>query len=568
MPDRLYERIHSVLRFLGKQAAILLALNVSGSILLSLAEIAIAAFIQLFLSAIGLVPPKVSGFLASFEFSVVQVCILLAIIGLVRSSGQFLVGLSSGFAAQTIQERLRTTLIAYMLESSSPPSSSKVHTLASELFPKSAGFANSAAQFFAISLQMIVVLSAMLFIAWKEALLALFGFFFVGMIVLKLNRKVRAYASELPGIHEKVVQTIERVNSSWLLIFLLGTQNEEFVRSKANIENYTNRYKKSHRYNVTASSLAPFLGILILVQVILISQNYLKTSPEILLAFLYLFIRFTQNLSAGVNNFGSLNGNFPHFYRAFSFFKESEIPLRKAIRETRKVGKNHTAINQRNDNNRVAKPVSIDIENMTYRYAQGLDPVFSDFSLHINPGEQLGIIGPSGVGKSTLISLIIGVFKPESGEIKIDGISADKALKDKLYRIGYVGAQPFLFEGTVRENLTYGNNLESTNRKMLEMLWSLKLFEGDSKCLDYKVETGGTNYSTGQRQRLCVARALINKPQLLVLDEVSANLDTASEEGLCEILKDLKGICSVVIVTHRPGIIKHSDRVVDLAKTT
>jgi len=168
MPERLYERIHSVLRFLGKQAAILLALNVSGSILLSLAEIAIAAFIQLFLSAIGLVPPKVSGFLASFEFSVVQVCILLAVIGLVRSSGQFLVGLSSGFAGQTIQERLRTTLIAYMLESSSPPSSSRVHTLASELFPKSAAFANASANFFAISLQMIVVLSAMIFIAWKE----------------------------------------------------------------------------------------------------------------------------------------------------------------------------------------------------------------------------------------------------------------------------------------------------------------------------------------------------------------------------------------------------------------
>jgi ABC-type bacteriocin/lantibiotic exporter with double-glycine peptidase domain len=132
-----------------------------------------------------------------------------------------------------------------------------------------------------------------------------------------------------------------------------------------------------------------------------------------------------------------------------------------------------------------------------------------------------------------------------------------------------VGPDPFLFEGTVSDNLLYGlNEAERPSSETIsEVLSELSLLPqamSAEEFLSSPVSAGGSNFSTGQRQRLCFARAVLSRPQLLVLDEVSANLDSANEARLAEWLRGLKGLCTTIIVTHRKGILAHTDRVIDL----
>lgn len=550
-------RFAGVLRFIGKDAFALLALNGLGSLFLALSEIAVAAFIQLFLVALGLIPPELNNLFGNTTVATWQACIFLALIGFVRSAGQFLTSQSSGDAQAVLQDRMRTTLLAQVIHSNTPPSHSHVLNLTSEIFPKSANFAFSSAQFLATSSQMLVLLLVMMFVAWKEASVALLGFLILGIWVLKLNRKTLTNASKLPSMHEDVLRTMNRVNANWLLLYLLGTQSEEFKRSVADIRSYTSQAKKTHRLGVLTGSFPPFVGILILIGVILLSQTYFTTSSSKLLIFLYLFIRFIQNLAGGLSYLGQCQGSYPHFKAAYQFFLAAEPKLRNAIAT-------HSQNSPEAEPKSGQPAVEISVQDMSYRYTASSAFIFNQFSMSLAAGEQVGIVGRSGVGKSTLLSLILGIYPPECGTIKINGTEASEALRQRQYTLGYVGPEPFLFAGNMKENLLYGNRSKLSDNDLINTLHSLDLFKNQPDPLGVLLESGGTNFSTGQRQRICIARALLNKPQFLVLDEVSANLDTETEASLAETLKSLKGSCTILIVTHRSGILKYSDRVVKL----
>lgn len=548
-----------VLRFLGRDAFSLLVLNGFGSIFLALSEIAMAAFIQLFLVALGLIPPSLNSLFGGMQVEVWQACVFLALVGVVRSAGQYLTNLSSGFAQNVLQDRLRTILLAQVIHSNSPPSSSRVLNLTSEIFPKAASFAYSTAQFLAIGSQMLVLFAVMMFVAWKEASAALLGFFLLGLWVTKIGEKVRANAASLPTQHENVVRTINRVNSNWLLVFLLGTQIEEFNRSVADVRAYTTQAKRTHKLGVLNSSFPPFVGILILIGVILLSQGAFQTPGSKLLVFLYLFIRFVQNMAGGLGNLGHCQGVYPHFKESYQFFLSAESKLRSALS-----GMSKSNVGSASKYELPRNPVAVDVQNICYRYSAGSPLIFNQFSLTLMAGEQVAVVGRSGIGKSTLISLILGIYTPESGSITINGEVPCSALSQKCYSLGYVGPEPFLFQGTLKENLLYGNRQAPADLTLIATLHLLGLFQHDSAPLQQTIEDGGTNFSTGQRQRICIARALLNKPQFLVLDEVSANLDTETEAALAETLLELKGTCTVLIVTHRQGIIRYSDKVVKL----
>jgi ABC-type bacteriocin/lantibiotic exporter with double-glycine peptidase domain len=205
---------------------------------------------------------------------------------------------------------------------------------------------------------------------------------------------------------------------------------------------------------------------------------------------------------------------------------------------------------------------------ITFRYQEADSSLFSGLSFSINPGQQVGILGRSGSGKSTLLAMILGVLRPSKGRIEIDGKAPDQYFADTRTRIGYVGAEPFLIVGTIRDNLLYGGSADRSDSELMEALESAQL--GDwartkTNPLGFVVGERGEGLSTGQCQRLALARAMLMKPDILILDEASANLDEKTETELTEAISRFKGKCTTLIVSHRKGILSNVDSLIQIS---
>jgi ATP-binding cassette subfamily B protein len=192
-----------------------------------------------------------------------------------------------------------------------------------------------------------------------------------------------------------------------------------------------------------------------------------------------------------------------------------------------------------------------------------------NISLHVNPGETIAIVGPSGAGKSTFLNLIIGFLRPTTGHIYLDNQDMS-ALDLRTYRqfVSVVPQETILLEGTIRENILYGC-LEVSEQQLQQALKdsnALEFILDLPSGLDTLIGENGTKLSGGQRQRLSIARALVRQPKVLVLDEATASVDTASEALIQEALERLMKDCTTFVVAHRLSTVRKADRIVVLDK--
>jgi len=190
-------------------------------------------------------------------------------------------------------------------------------------------------------------------------------------------------------------------------------------------------------------------------------------------------------------------------------------------------------------------------------------PVVSDASFEI-PAKAVTVFqGPSGSGKTTIVDMLLGLHRPNTGEIFIDGTSLDEiSLASWRSMVGYVPQEVTLLHRSVRDNITLGDDQYTDDdvRRALELAGALQFVEAMPEGLDEYVGEMGTRLSGGQRQRVSIARAIIGNPGLLVLDEVTSALDPTSEREICENILSLKGDFTFVVITHRPIWAKYADR--------
>lgn len=208
------------------------------------------------------------------------------------------------------------------------------------------------------------------------------------------------------------------------------------------------------------------------------------------------------------------------------------------------------------------------IKNAKWKYQNTVNNVLENISISIKKGESVAFIGASGMGKTTLADIIMGLLKPQEGSVEIDGIDIYRIPHQWTKIIGYVPQSVFLIDDTVRKNIAFGLEEEKiSDEKVWEALEQAQLKEF-VKTLPYGLDTivgeRGVKFSGGQRQRIAIARALYENPEILILDEATSSLDNETENAVMEAIDALQGFKTLIIVAHRLTTIKNCDRVFEI----
>ncbi|MFF1571302.1 ABC transporter ATP-binding protein [Leifsonia sp. NPDC058292] len=207
----------------------------------------------------------------------------------------------------------------------------------------------------------------------------------------------------------------------------------------------------------------------------------------------------------------------------------------------------------------------VEVQNVTFGYPGAEKPVLNDVSFVAQPGEVTAIVGSTGSGKSTLVSVIANLFTPQSGQVRIGGVAVDGLSREQLAGVlGLVPQRPYLFSGTIASNLRFGRP-DATDDDLWEALRVAQaegFVRAKDKGLDERVAQGGTNVSGGQRQRLCIARALVAHPKVFLFDDSFSALDVATDARLRRALADSTGDAAVIVVAQRVSTIREADSII------
>lgn len=210
---------------------------------------------------------------------------------------------------------------------------------------------------------------------------------------------------------------------------------------------------------------------------------------------------------------------------------------------------------------------AVEFSHVGLTYAGAGDESLTDIHFAVKKGETVGIIGGTGSGKSSVVNLIPRFYEATAGSVLVDGKDVrEYSLKELRDKVGVVLQKAVLFKGTIRENLAWGNG-SATEQEMAEALriaQAKEFVEAKEGGLDFEIEQGGKNLSGGQRQRLTIARALVKRPEILILDDSASALDFATDAALRKAIREMEGETTVFIVSQRAASIRHADKIVVL----
>jgi ATP-binding cassette subfamily B protein len=372
----------------------------------------------------------------------------------------------------------------------------------------------------------------------------------LGVISSVLSRRIKqiqkvivAETTALAGSTTESLRNIELVKS-------LGLGQQEIARLNTTTSKILTLELKKVKY---LRSLSFIQGTCV---------NLLRTS----IMFLMLYLIFTRAITVG--QFFSLFiysffifGPLQELGNIINIYRETEASL-NVFEEILRIPKEPRPLNPVP----LTNLTNLAFEHVTFQHHSASAPAVSDVSFAAARGETIALVGPSGAGKTTLVKLLVGLYRPQSGRIRYNGVAeTDVDLDGLRERIGFVTQDSQLFSGTIRENLRFVNPV-ATDAECLDALRRAacdNLLARADRGLDTVIGEAGIKVSGGEKQRLSIARALLRKPHLLVFDEATSSLDSLTEEGIVETIRDIasSGETITVLIAHRLSTIMHADRI-------
>ncbi|KPL12121.1 ABC transporter ATP-binding protein [candidate division BRC1 bacterium SM23_51] len=285
-------------------------------------------------------------------------------------------------------------------------------------------------------------------------------------------------------------------------------------------------------------------SVFVLSIIVYVAVAVLEIPTAELLVLLFLFARIIPRFSTMQTSYQSFANQLPAFSAIAQLQERCQRAAEPVPPKTEKV-------ELRN---------AIQLERIAFAYDKA--PVIREINLTIRAGETTAIVGPSGVGKTTVADLVMGLIAPDEGRVAVDGIPlGPERMKPWRNQIGYVAQETFLFHDTIRANLTWAcpeareDDIRHALRLAAAEEFVLKLSEG----LDAIAGDRGVRLSGGERQRLALARALLRKPSLLILDEATSNLDSENEQRILGAIEGLHGQVTILLITHRLATVRRAD---------
>ena len=380
-------------------------------------------------------------------------------------------------------------------------------------------------------------------------MLALFPVMF---IVLKIYNKLSI--DSIKGYRRKFSQSNGIINENYQNLEIIKAFNKE----KESIEDWNKhneeRYKYWKKLNLVDSLLlhnitGVFRIVIFIGIVYYYSYSHFNNVYGITLGMVYLFINYTTDIIYRIADFTMGISN---YIRAQGAAINIQEILKLEVEED-----NHIDITE--DDFRG----NIKFEDVYFSYKDDFY-VLRDLNLEIKENQTVAFVGHTGSGKSTIMNLIVKFYSATKGNVLINGRNINAYSKEYLReKTAIVLQDSFLFEGTLLENITTSND-EKTAREALSRVGGDFILENRS--LDSKVEVGGNNFSTGEKQLICLARALAKDPKILILDESTANIDSETEQNVSRAIEELKQGRTTLIIAHRLSTIKNADMIYVLRK--
>ncbi|WP_435093012.1 ABC transporter ATP-binding protein [Halorubrum sp. N11] len=347
--------------------------------------------------------------------------------------------------------------------------------------------------------------------------------------------------------NEQVQENVQAGTQGIRDIKLFGMSDHLLSEFRDTIDQYTNSRIGLYRNQIAISSFYELSVAIVLFGLIYVAISYLALSISALGVFLFAMFRLGPRISSLNSMVYGIEGNLPHLVRTHRFV-------------------DRLANNQEPDGGTRAVPdriEKVEFDEVSFAYDGADETVLSDVSLRIGRGEFVGIVGQSGAGKSTIVSLLARIYEPTSGELRANGTPIDEFdLREWRTDVAMVRQDPHIFNDTLRYNLTTGRDVSDRELHRVSEIAQITHFL-DELPNGYETALGddGVKLSGGQRQRVALARALLSDAELLILDEATSDLDSNLERRIHQTIERLGDDRTVVAIAHRLSTVRAADHI-------
>ena len=403
------------------------------------------------------------------------------------------------------------------------------------------------------TLMILGLLGFLIYTSWQMSLALLISAPVVSFVVKKASAKMRRSNQDLQTWTGRLTGLIEESLLAVKDIKIFGghdNQQSQFDHINKRLRHEQMRVIKIQSLNVPLVQIlaAITIGIVILVGTQMSARDLLSPGE---------FVAYITAMGMIFDPVRRLTGVNATIQRGLAAAESIYEVFDRALDDQRGQSKTYSAL----------PTATLSIKDVTFTYPGGEDPALNTVSLKVEPGESVGLVGPSGSGKSSLIAIIAGFLDPDTGEIKINNESLKQwTLAKRRRQISLVGQQVNLFDATVAENIRFGwpDATDDEVREAADQANALKFIESLPDGFDTQIGSFGNRISGGQRQRIAIARAFIKDSPILLLDEPTSALDHKSREDVLKGLENLKTNRSTLIISHQPETLLSVDRTIQL----